>query len=445
MIDLRGLVETVRARLEGRALVRYAITNSAWLIADRFYRMFAAMLTGVLIARYLGPTSFGWLSFATAAVAMITAFTELGINAIVVRDLVREPRATNEIMGTALTVRACGASLGLTACLVVALSGYLPTHIEGLLTVVLGLGLIFRVFDLFDLLLQVNGSPRVTAWIRISATTIVSLLKIALVLLKASVVAFAAATTLELVVWAAGWWRAGTIRGWQMFRWRLASGRTWSLLRESWPLTISVFAVSTQAYMDQLLVGSMLGSEQLGQYAAAMRLVNVFAFLPVVVNSVLAPVVTRAKVAGEPAYLKRLHDVYRVMMFMFLFIAVPLVTLGPAITRILYGKAYGDAAAWLPWLTLRLFFANFGIGRSMFITNERLFRFSLLTAVAGGITNVAMNLVLLPRWGVPGAIVSSFISFAVTIFALEVFDGRARDNLRLMLSAALMPWRPLPV
>jgi O-antigen/teichoic acid export membrane protein len=132
-------------------------------------------------------------------------------------------------------------------------------------------------------------------------------------------------------------------------------------------------------------------------------------------------------------------------MLLFLMAALPLMLLGPEVVRVLYGRAYYAASGLLPWLALRLFFSNFGIARSMFITNDRLFRFALSSAAAGAVTNVAMNLVLVPRWGIMGAIVSSLTSFAVTTFALDAFDRRARPNFKLMISAVVMPWRPLPV
>jgi O-antigen/teichoic acid export membrane protein len=95
----------------------------------------------------------------------------------------------------------------------------------------------------------------------------------------------------------------------------------------------------------------------------------------------------------------------------------------------------------LPWLAFRLFFTSFGVARGIFITNNRLFRFALVTAIIGAVLNIALNLFLVPRWGAKGAIVSSLISFGVTTFGLEAFDKDARANLKLMARAVFQPWR----
>jgi O-antigen/teichoic acid export membrane protein len=175
-----------------------------------------------------------------------------------------------------------------------------------------------------------------------------------------------------------------------------------------------------------------------------MRLIGVFAFVPMVVQTVAAPEITRAKHTDEDLYWRRLHGLYRLMAGLFLVVALPLMLLGPAVVRLLYGMAYAGAAALLPWLVLRLFLTNFGVARSIFITNESLFRFALFTALAGAAVNLGLNFVLIPRWGVLGAVAASLVSFAITTFVLEWLQPKARRNLRLMALAAVLPWRQLP-
>jgi len=217
-----------------------------------------------------------------------------------------------------------------------------------------------------------------------------------------------------------------------------------ALLKESWPLALAGLTIYAQAYADQVIIGSALGGSELGQYAAAIRIIAVFGFIPIVIQTVAAVEITRAKQGGPALYRHRLFNLYRLMFGIFLAVAVPLSVFGSQVTRLLYGDAYAGASLLLPWLTLRLLFTNFGVARSIFITNENLFSFALVTAVAGALVNIGLNLVLIPAWGAPGAIVASLASFFVTTFALEPFQARARQNLYLMLQAIFFPWRQQP-
>ena len=429
-------------RLVGRDTMQRSIDNVSWLFMDQLVRMAAGLLVGVWVARYLGPEQFGWLSYATAVVGTVGAFTSLGLNAVVVRELVRTPSATARWLGAAFFLKSLGAGIGFLVCVGVAWLQPMPTAPTRPLVMIVGLGMLFQALDVFDLLYQARGESRVSAYVRIAACVLANLVKVGFILGGASLPLMAAAGVLELALSAAGWLWAGGKSGWSIGRFESDRARVWTLLHESWPLALSGLAIYTQAYFDQLVIGAMLGGTELGQYAAALRLVSVFAFVPVVVQTVAAPEITRAKQDDERLYQRRLHGLYRLMFGLFLLTAVPLVILGPLATRLLFGSSYAGAALLLPWLAFRLFFTNLGVARSVFITNEGLFRFGLVTAVAGAGVNIGLNLLLVPRWGARGAILSSFASFGLTTFALEIFQPQARTNLRLMARAVLLPWRP---
>jgi O-antigen/teichoic acid export membrane protein len=271
--------------------------------------------------------------------------------------------------------------------------------------------------------------------------TVASAARITLILWRAPVWAFAAAAAGEVLLYAVGWLMIGWRRGLQARGWHFQGHYARSLLAQSWPLALSGLAIYVQAYIDQVMLGKMLGTTELGQYAAALRIVTAFAFLPMVLQTVAAPEIARAKRDHENLYRRRLYNIYRIMFGLFLAVALPLVFLGPAFAVVLFGHAYRGAAVLLPLLAFRMFFTNFGVARSLFIVNEGLFRFSLLTSLVGAVMNIALNLFFIPAWGARGAIAASLISFAVTIFALDGLHPKMRANLRLMVRSVLLPWQ----
>lgn len=443
MIWLHALVMRVRARLEGRHGLQSAINNSFWLFCEQFLKMAVGLAVGIWVARYLGPARYGWLNYAIAIVELVATGTELGVNRVVVRELVTYPQRTPRIMGTALSVRGIGALTGVVICAIIAGWRMHSSDPTAALIMVISVGLLFQLGNVTDLLLQARRESRVSAWIRMVSVFLTAAMRMAFILAHAAIVYFAAASAAEHGLNSIGWWWVRRKRGWRYPPSRGERDRMGALLRESWPLAVSGLTIYAQAYADQVIIGSILGGSQLGQYAAAVRIVSVFSFLPMVIQIVAAVEITRAKLEGPWHYRRRLHDLYRLMMALFLLVALPLMILGPWITRLLYGPAYAAAAPLLPWLALRLLFTNFGVARGIYVTNENLFRFALMTAVAGAVSNIALNLALVPSWGASGAVAASLISFFITTFALEPFNPRARQNLWLMLRAIIFPWRPL--
>lgn len=432
----------LRRRLAGRDTLQRSVDNVFWLFVDQLVRMVAGLLVGVWVARYLGPERYGWLSYATAVVGTVSAFTSLGLNAVVVRELARTPAATDTWLGAAYLLKTTGAGVGFLICVLVAALQPMPAAPTRPLIIIVAFGMLFQTLDIADLFFQARGESRISALVRIGACVLANLLKVGLILAHASLPVLAAAGVVEIALSAVGWIRAGGKSGLKLGGLQFRRDCVLALLSESWPLAFSGLAIYAQAYADQLVIGAMLGGGELGQYAAAMRLVGAFAFMPTVVQMVAAPEITRAKRDDERLYQRRLHSLYRLMFGLFLCTAVPLAAFGPLVVRLLFGAAYEGAAALLPWLAFRLFFTNLGVARGVFITNEGLFRFALLTAMVGAVLNVLLNLLLVPRWGARGAIVSSLASFAVTTFMLEIFQPRARANLRLMARAVFLPWQP---
>jgi O-antigen/teichoic acid export membrane protein len=82
-----------------------------------------------------------------------------------------------------------------------------------------------------------------------------------------------------------------------------------------------------------------------------------------------------------------------------------------------------------------------GVARGAFITTENLFRYSLLTSITGAISNAILNYILIQQFEIIGVILSSFISFFITIFLLDFFYSRTRINFILMMQAILTFYR----
>src|SRR5262249_44676508 len=134
--------------------LRRIAANTSWLMLDRLVRLGMAAVVGVWIARYLGPTRFGTLSYAIAWGMLFGAFPPLGLDNIVIRDLVRVPGERHEIMGTAFALKAGG---GVIAALL-AFGGIflLRPHdtTTQLVVAVVAVSAIFTAFDVIDFSFQ---------------------------------------------------------------------------------------------------------------------------------------------------------------------------------------------------------------------------------------------------------------------------------------------------
>src|SRR5690348_14183303 len=87
-IWVRVLPVSIRDGLDGRHNLQNLIGNTGWLFADRILRMSVGLVVSVWIARFLGPDQYGLFNYALAFVALFSILATLGLDRIVVRDLV---------------------------------------------------------------------------------------------------------------------------------------------------------------------------------------------------------------------------------------------------------------------------------------------------------------------------------------------------------------------
>ena len=270
---------------------------------------------------------------------------------------------------------------------------------------------------------------------------IMTLVKIALLLVSASLICFAWVGLCEVILTAFFLVLAYTNDHQSISKWRYNGQVAKELLKDSWPLIFSGLAIMVQARIDQVMLGSMIGDVEVGQYSAAMRLIEVFAFLPMIIASTLGPYVTKAKNLSMALYYERMTNIYRIMFITFLLTSIPIFIFGNQVTLLLYGNEFDRAGLLFSLFGIRLFFANFGIGKSIFITNENLFKYSLVAAIVGSLVNIVGNLILIPVYHSEGAIISTILSFFITIFLLDIFFEKTRVNLKLMLLSIATPYK----
>ena len=60
------------------------------------------------LARYLGPEKFGLLNYAIAFVALFGPVSTLGIQGVVIRDIVKDPGAKDVTLGSSFALRLAG-------------------------------------------------------------------------------------------------------------------------------------------------------------------------------------------------------------------------------------------------------------------------------------------------------------------------------------------------
>jgi len=407
--------------IRSQSFKRY-FANTSWLMGHRILSMIVALFVGVYVARYLGPERFGLLSYAMSFVGLFTALATLGLDGIMVRELVKTPERRDELLGTAFWLKTGGAILmwmGIVAAIPF-------THNDtqtNILIAIIAIGVIFQAFNVIDFNYQAEVKSKYVVYAQLASLVISSVIKLVFVWFAAPLVWFACVFLLDAVVHAVGLTamylkNTGRIWYWK-WRWEIAK----ELLRDSWPLILSGMVISIYMKIDQIMIKEMLGAEQVGHYAAAVRLSEAWYFVPMAITSSVFPAIINAKKQSEELYYQRLQKLYDLMVWLAVAIALPTTFLAPWVIKILYGKAFLPAAGVLSIHIWAGVFVGLGVAASKWVVTEGYLINAAIRTVLGAFINVILNFILISKYGVRGAAASTLLSyFFVNYFSLFLFN-----------------------
>lgn len=250
---------------------------------------------------------------------------------------------------------------------------------------------------------------------------------------EAGVAAFAAAFTLEAALDALGLWVIYRLRGHKFTALKFDKDAAKATLAESWPLLLSGLSIMIYMRIDQIMLGHMSGSADVGLYAAAVRISEVWYFVPVFFAQSAFPAIVRSKEEDPLLYGKRLQNMFSFTCVISYFMILPLTLFSKLIIVALFGTAYaasGSIVAVLVWAGL---FVSLGVVQSSWLVNEGLTRLALYRTLFGAIANVILNLILIPVLGIMGAAIATVASYAMAAMFSNLFSEVTRPVFRMQL------------
>ena len=197
---LRKLKIKNLSEFKSHTKLRKILSNTGWLFGDRILRMGAGLLVGVWVARYLGTKDYGLFNYAMAFISLFTPIFTLGLDDVVIRQLVKESSDKEEVLGTTFALKLIGGIVSVLLAVGCALLLGEKNTLTVWLIAILALTGIFRTADTIDLWFQSQVQSKYTVIAKNIGYLLSILLKVGLILNEAPLITFAWATLAEIVI-----------------------------------------------------------------------------------------------------------------------------------------------------------------------------------------------------------------------------------------------------
>ena len=407
-----------------QGLRRY-FANTSWMFAEQILRLIAGLLVGIWVARYLGPRQFGLFSYALAFTAIFSSIAKLGLDGIVVRDLVHAPDKRDVYLGTAFWLKLIGAfiTLGFIGVAVLLTSNDSTTN---LYIFIIASGMIFQSFEVIDFYFQSKVLSKFVSLCKIAQLLFSSLLKLYFVLTGADLFWFVIVSLVDQAILALSLYIAYLFQRQGDFYHHFDLKIARNLLKDSWPLIFSGIVIMIYMRIDQIMIKEMLGEREVGLYSAAVRLSEVWYFIPTIITKSLFPAIVSARKVSERLYHIRLQRLYTSLVWMAIAVAVPMTFFSEWLVTLLYGEAFKEAGQVLMIHIWTGVFVAMGVASSSWYMSENLQRYAFHRTLLGAVINIVLNLILIPIYGLIGAAIATVIAQSMAAFFFDALTTRTR-------------------
>ncbi len=395
------------------------------MFAEQILRMIAGLLVGIWVARYLGPEQFGVFSYAIAFASLFSSIAKLGLDGIVVRDLVREPEQRDSYLGTAFWLKLGGAVVMLGA---VALATQLTSsdRLTNLYIFIIASGAIFQSFEVVDFYFQSKVLSKFVSICKMTQLLLSSILKLYFIFTGADLIWFVLVTLVDQFTLALSLYLAYRYQKLGSFYCHFNRAIAKQLVRDSWPLIFSGLVVMIYMRIDQIMIKEMLGEREVGLFSAAVRISEVWYFIPMIITASLFPSIVNAKKISEELYYARLQRLYTIMVWLAIAIALPMTFLSDWLVTLLYGESYREAGQVLMVHIWAGVFVFLGVASGRWLISENLQWIAFYRTFSGAIINIILNFVLIPIYGLIGAAIATVIAQTMAAFVCDILSKKTR-------------------
>ncbi len=378
--------------------------NIAWILIDRFVRLIVNFYLLGQVAKVLGPENFGLISFVQSIIAVFICVTSLGLDNIMIKEFsVANDSQRITIFNSVLFLRVLVAVIAIAVLMIAALF-FLKNQNLIYIYAIFSLTILFQVQTLYNGLYQGQSQSKVLTRISLITFFFSSLFKIYLIYSKADIILFSISFVVDLGLNTIALFFYTESKRIKINIKKINFKLIKDYLYDGIPMLIASLLVILYARLDQWMIAKYLTLTDLGVYAAAIKISEAASFLPAAVMTSLIPYISQD--ANEKKFRLYFSAVYLVGFIT----CIGVLIVSPYVIPIVFGEQFSQSIHVMRFTIFSMLFSAMGGACTNFLIQIKKTKLRIIRIVLGLITNIILNIILIPRLGITGAGIASLSS-----------------------------------
>ncbi len=418
------------------------VSNVSWSLGGKVINMASALLVGILVARYLGPESYGLMNYVISYVSIFTVIASFGLDNIEIRELSRHNDKKDTILGTCFSLRILFAIIAYL-CVVATLLIYQTDRFTTLMILAYGMTLFTGTGNILRNYFTSIVQNKYIVRSEIFRTIFGAGFKILLLCIKAPLEYFIYAQIFDTILVASGYYLSykkvvGSVRLWKFDRTIVSF-----FVNESFPLVLSGAAVIIYQRIDQVMIGNMLSKTEVGYFATAGKFVDLILFLPTVLVQTVTPMLVRANEQTPETYEAKKRTFVSIVTWTSIIMSVIVSLLAYWLITYTYGVEYAPAIPVLQIMAFKSVGMALSSSGGQIIIMERLQKWAFIRNLIGCLVCVGLNYLFIPQYGIIGSAIVTIITVMFTGCLANIFIPPYHKIMKIQLYSIFLGWREL--
>lgn len=408
------------------------IKNVSWQFFEKFLNLALTFLVSIYVIRSLGPENYGVLSYSISYVLLFSALTTCGLQTIVVKELISKKIDANLIMGSSIVIM----FLGSTLAFILAMSGSIVSHDQSQVVLVVAFGCganMITSVSVINFYFQAELKSRYTSYVLLFQDVFDAIAKCILVYFKCGVIAIGSLVFIESIMVYMTLYvfysKISNVVLWK-YQWTVIK----YLFKESFPLAISGAVINLYMRLDQVMIEHYNGLGAVGEYSVGIKLVEVLSVIPGILSINLFPVMVKKFNDSKDDFDKLMRNLYKGFFYISLGMTIGLSLIAIPLVRILYGDKYKLSGLVFHYGVFSLSLMCIGIINHLWLQINGLQRYAVYITLSGLLCCFGLNLLLIPRYGILGAVFAMLVTQGVASVLAFLFFDKTRGSFKLFLS-----------
>ena len=210
-----------------------------------------------------------------------------------------------------------------------------------------------------------------------------------------------------------------------------------SLMKQSYHYMISGLIAILYSKIDQIMLKQMLDTYSVGLYTAALTIAGLWGMIPSAFIQSVSPILYKNAEENHGMFYKRLRQSYAGIWLLNICWSLGVSIFSYWVIYLLYGKAYLGARGALVIVVWYTGITSIGSLTQVYLATENKNKYVNYFALAGLVTDVVLNALLIPKMGILGAAIATLVTYTVIHIVMPLAIKDTRDAGRLIIQGML--------